>query len=157
MIFAIMALLVSLVFLVHKYYNIKFDLYLAGPMRGYEELNIPLFKKVAKDLRTQGYTIFNPGDENDTHLSFEECMRKDLDAVVNRCKAIALLPGWRNSIGANAEVLSALVCGKKIYYVSFSSDGKSIIGELENMGEYTLPFQKKTKVDRGVRGRPVTN
>jgi len=141
-ILVIIFLSVTIAYLVYGYYS-KFDLYLAGPMRGYEELNIPLFKKVAKDLRTQGYTIFNPGDENDTHLSFEECMRKDLDAVVNRCKAIALLPGWRNSIGANAEVLSALVCGKKIYYVSFSSDGKKYHWGIREYRRIYTSFSKK--------------
>lgn len=92
-------------------------LYLAGPMRGIEDYNYPLFFKVANDLRKQGYDVFNPaeldGDSSEEH-SLEYYMQRDLPHVI-ASDAIAVLPGWAMSDGATREVRVARDCGKKVY------------------------------------------
>ena len=90
----------------------RFDFYLAGGMSGYKNKNKDMFLKVATLMRKQGNTVFNPGEVNDDNMTFEECMRVDLDAVINRCDGIAFLPDWKLSLGSNAEAFSACVCGK---------------------------------------------
>ena len=93
----------------------KLDAYIAGAMRGYPNNNYDAFKKAAEVLTNKGLTFFDPSQENDSHLPFETCMRKDLNAVVNMCDTVVLIEGWRKSIGANAEVFSAMVCGKPVF------------------------------------------
>ena len=92
----------------------KYDFYLAGSMRGIPQLNEPLFTLVARLLREKGFSIWSPA-EHGSYLdsSFAECMIRDLDAIINKCNGIALLPNWRKSLGVNAETFSAFVCGKK--------------------------------------------
>lgn len=92
----------------------KYDFYLAGGMRGYKDLNKPLFTLVAHLLREKGFTVWSPA-EHGSYLdsSFAKCMTRDLDAIINKCDGIALLPGWRNSLGANTEAFTAFVCDKK--------------------------------------------
>lgn len=92
----------------------KFDYYLAGGMTGYPEFNHPAFHLATKLLRNRGYKIWSPAEENDTHLSFNVCMKKDLNAVVNLCRGIILLNGWKKSLGANIETFAAYGCGKDI-------------------------------------------
>lgn len=88
-------------------------------MTGYKDHNYPAFHKYAKLLRDLGYTVFSPAECDDVSNSFESCMTKDLDMVINKCRAIAILPGsgWRKSVGANAEVNTAHVCGKPVYHI----------------------------------------
>lgn len=91
----------------------KYDFYLCGPMRGYKDLNKPMFLLVANLLRRKGYTVWSPSEHKSyLQLSFAQCMTVDLNVVINKCREIALLPGWGNSLGANMEVFSAFACGK---------------------------------------------
>jgi len=126
----------------------RYDFYLAGPMRGYPEMNTPLFNRAAKRLRDQGYTVFNPAEVNDEHLSFEECMTVDLDAVVNQCNAIAILPGWRDSIGSNGEVFTAFLCGKDVFEVDLESDPDLVVLTKVLTENYKLPYKKQTRRSR---------
>lgn len=108
--------------------------YLAGPMRGYEDWNFPLFRRAARYLREKGWEVFSPAerDEQDPNhptieewkeaeasfstapLSFAEYMSHDLPMV---CKAdsIVLLPGWEKSQGARLEARVAIETGKDIF------------------------------------------
>ena len=77
--------------------------YLAGPMTGYPDLNFPLFHAEARRLRAAGHEVINPAEINvDPDKGWEECMRADIAELVT-CQAIAMLPGWQNSRGANLE------------------------------------------------------
>ncbi|MGK2897240.1 MAG: DUF4406 domain-containing protein [Burkholderiaceae bacterium] len=78
--------------------------YLSGPMTGYPDLNFPAFNAEAARLRGLGFDVVNPVDVNvDPSASWHECLRKDLAALLT-CDAIALLPGWERSKGAQLEL-----------------------------------------------------
>jgi len=112
-------------------------IYIAGPMRGYPELNFPMFFKYAKVWEDKGWIVVNPAqmDLDDGYnpyedpnievngISFTEAMARDLPAVAS-CHAIALLPGWEKSVGANTELQHARELGRKVY--------NAITGELVN-------------------------
>ena len=85
----------------------KSTLYIAGPMTGLPDLNFPAFHAEAYRLRAMGFEVVNPAEINpDKHLSWLECMRRDIAALVF-CDGINLLPGWRWSKGATLEYFVA--------------------------------------------------
>ncbi len=120
----------------------KYDFYIAGPMRGYKELNKPMFAMVAHLLRTKGFTVWSPS-EHDSYLklSFAQCMTADLNAVINQCRKIALLPGWRDSLGANMEAFAAFAVGKEAVEVVPNEDKTDFELVPFNPSEYRLPYQ----------------
>jgi hypothetical protein len=123
----------------------KFEWYLAGPMSGLPEFNYPAFRLAAKLLRNRGYKIWSPAEENDTHLTFNTCMKKDLNSVVNLCKGILLLNGWKKSLGANIETFAAYGCGKTIRELMIfknknMKDGYELIYNEINLDHYLLPY-----------------
>ena len=106
--------------------------YLAGPMRGYENLNFSAFDEAAKFAREQGLNIISPAEmdrEVGINPDTAEQLQKDdpnfVQAIVQRdCEAIIklnksrgdgliLLPHWQESTGARAEVALALWLGLK--------------------------------------------
>ncbi len=98
------------------------SLYIAGPMRGIENYNFPLFKKVAKKLRKNGWFVVSPAEMDEalgldqTHelRAFSEYMQRDLSAVCD-CDGIVLLPGWETSKGARLEAMVAVEVDKHIF------------------------------------------
>lgn len=46
--------------------------------------------------------------------------------VLRKCDAIAMLPNWRQSLGAKIERIFAMLCGKMVFYVKDveTSDGE---------------------------------
>ena len=99
----------------------KSGVYLCGPMRGYPKLNFPAFHKAAALGRSLGFTVVSPaesGNENPDQEVFSDAeiaafARRDIDLIF-QCNAIALLGGWKNSIGATAEVALARWLGLPI-------------------------------------------
>jgi len=109
-------------------------LYLAGPMRGYPEFNHPAFHAAAAELRASGHAVFNPaehaeslginttgmtGDPSHEELagySLRELIAADLAWICANAEAIALLPGWQDSLGAAAEVATAKALGIPVGY-----------------------------------------
>jgi len=118
----------------------RFDFYLAGPMRGYENLNKAMFLNVATLIREGGQTVFNPAEVNDDNMDFEDCMKVDLDAVINKCNKIVFLPNWTKSEGANAEALVAFVCGKPAYTAKVTKKSNKLKLVLLDLTEYTVPY-----------------
>lgn len=119
-----------------------YDFYVGGPMRNYPELNKPMFSLVSRLLRGQGFAVWSPSEhESYLQLSFAQCMTVDLNVIINSCRKIALLPGWRNSLGANIEAFVAFSTNKKAVEVILSDDKISI--ELRSLGlsDYYLPYQ----------------
>jgi len=130
----------------------RYDWYIGGPMRGYPDLNYPLFNMVAKKLTNMSYSVFNPA-EYDGGITlgqdkgvFAFCMRRDLNAVINECKGIILLPEWEKSLGANIEAFVAFACGK----TTVMTDNLSINNDEVNfdivsidLTNYSLPYLKE--------------
>jgi hypothetical protein len=102
-------------------------IYLAGPMTHYPEYNFPAFFAAEEKLKEQGFEVVNPArldteaGYDPTHPDFvmdKEFLigaaKRDLMGVIE-VDAIALLPEWEKSKGANAELAVAKWLGKKIY------------------------------------------
>ena len=87
-------------------------IYLSGPMTGHPDWNYPAFNAKAEELRHQGHTVFNPAEafNGNTELPFTEYMRHDIIELLS-CKAIYMLPGWKQSLGARLEVAVATAIG----------------------------------------------
>ena len=83
-------------------------IYLAGPMTGLPDHNFPAFHAAAKRLTTAGWEVCNPAENfgGRTDLPREQYLRADV-AMLVQCEAIALLPGWEDSRGAQLEYLIA--------------------------------------------------
>lgn len=107
--------------------------YLAGPMSGHPQFNIPLFTKAAALLRSMGYNIVNPceldsapirdaclasedGKPSDDLPSWGVLLGRDVCVVADMCDGIIFLPGWSRSRGALLEATTALFTGKKEYF-----------------------------------------
>ena len=85
-------------------------IYVAGPMTGMPKKNFPLFHKATKQLRKKGYAVVNPAELENIKpicVTWEECLRRDLRYILAKCYAVATLPGWKKSRGANLEVYVA--------------------------------------------------
>jgi hypothetical protein len=96
-------------------------------MRGYDEYNFPAFFRESARLRALGHTVFCPAESSVelaaetgrslSEITFEEFMREsDLPAIVgpDAVDAVVVMPGWRDSLGACAEVFVARVCGIEV-------------------------------------------
>lgn len=88
-------------------------IYLASPMSGFPDNNYPAFHAEAARLRSLGYTVENPA-ENDpppccTWLGW---MRLGLAQLI-RCDTIAMLDDWHYSKGATIEWQLASQLGMK--------------------------------------------
>lgn len=117
-----------------------YDFYVAGPMRNYPGLNKPMFTLIAQKLRALGFTIWSPSEhESYLQLSFAECMTADLNAVVNLCRKIAFLPGWRKSLGANMEAFAAFATGKEAVEVVLDEEGEMDLKPI-SLSDYHLPY-----------------
>lgn len=89
-------------------------LYLAGPMTGLPDHNVPVFHAATAELRAAGYEVTSPAELNvsepiadpDKPGAWGRYMRRDIPHLL-KCDAVALLPGWLMSEGANLEVIVA--------------------------------------------------
>ena len=111
-------------------------IYLAGPMRGIKDFNFNAFHAAAAQLRAAGHMVFNPaeideaiygprfaisetGDASELPKQFEfrEALALNLDFIVRRATAIAILPGWETSNGVRAELAAARAVGLEEIYL----------------------------------------
>lgn len=119
-----------------------YDFYVAGPMRGYPELNKKMFTLVAKLLRAKGFSVWSPSEHTSyLELSFAQCMTADLNSVVNECRKVVFLPGWRESLGANMEAFSAFACGKEGVEIILGGDETDFDLIAVDLSEYKLPYK----------------
>lgn len=100
--------------------------YLAGPMSNLPYFNFPAFMEAEETLQSEGYEVFNPAKKdierygegiancpNGTHeealinvgqpVTYRDCLRVDLNWILDNADAIAYLPGWEKSSGVKAE------------------------------------------------------
>lgn len=105
--------------------------YLAGPMRGIPEFNKPAFRAAAALIRAAGHEVFSPVeyDESRGHdftgltgdmaqipeFNLREALGADLAWICAEAHAVAVLPGWENSLGATAEVATARALGLPVW------------------------------------------
>lgn len=91
-------------------------LYLAGPMSGLPDDNIPAFHEGAARFRALGYEIVSPAEtdgEPQAGRTWAEWMRRDI-ALLLACDGVVCLPGWENSRGATLETDIARALGMPI-------------------------------------------
>lgn len=87
--------------------------FISGPMRDYPNMNKDAFMEAEKELRTAGFSVFNPAWLLDcTGFDESDFMAIDL-AALSRCNYIYQLEGWENSTGATAEWQAAKWAGIK--------------------------------------------
>ena len=86
----------------------RFHIYLSGPMTGLPDYNRPAFAMVAKQLRSEGKSVFNPGDigPKENIMPRAWYMRRDLEALM-KSDSVYVLPGWGESEGAKLEIAIA--------------------------------------------------
>jgi hypothetical protein len=102
--------------------------YVAGPMRKYQDFNFPAFEKATATLRKLGHEVFNPA-ERDLTAGFKSvgmtghedlskegfdlraALAADLKYITETADALCVLEGWENSSGARAEVATARALG----------------------------------------------
>lgn len=93
--------------------------FIAGPMRGYDNYNFPEFDRLEKILEDNGIECVNPGrisrkfkeaDVNSDMSIYNEMVRQQQEAE-RTCNAILLLDGWQWSRGARLEVKTAAELG----------------------------------------------
>lgn len=88
--------------------------YISGPMTGLPGLNFPAFHSAADQLRERGHLAVNPAEITlDPAATWQACMRADIKALCD-CDALALLPGWQHSQGAQLELHIAHRLGLQI-------------------------------------------
>lgn len=111
-------------------------LYVAGPMTGLPQFNVPLFNEVAAKLRDDGYTVINPAEldspemqkqalaspdgnlanlEKLTNETWGDVLARDVKVIADSADAIVCLPGWYKSRGARLEVFVGLLTGKTFW------------------------------------------
>tara|TARA_Y100000310_G_scaffold283459_1_gene305432 strand:- start:334 stop:714 length:381 start_codon:yes stop_codon:yes gene_type:complete len=113
----------------------KPTIYIAGPMRGYEDGNFPAFDRQQRVLERQGWTVINPAEMDRTqgeppngHLDFDPetdyedrefmrmALRRDMIVICEDCTAMYMMSEFETSRGAKAEWHLAKALGLDIYY-----------------------------------------
>lgn len=78
--------------------------YLSGPMTGLPNDNFDEFNRVAEIWRQEGYRTYNPADRGrPAGWTWIDYLRDDLREI-SASDALAVLPGWESSHGAQLEV-----------------------------------------------------
>lgn len=92
------------------------QVYIAGPMTGYEEFNYPLFHRHAVRWEAEGWAVHNPATSfnGNANLPYRLYMQAAINLLM-QADAIALLPGWEESKGAKLECLIGQRLGLAFY------------------------------------------
>lgn len=111
-------------------------LYLAGPMTGHPNHNIPLFDSVTRLLREQGLDIVSPAEldnpetrvvaasAEDGHMpkdwpdTWGDFLSRDVKLVADEVDGVVVLPEWWTSKGARLEAFCAWLTKKPVYYAT---------------------------------------
>lgn len=91
-------------------------IYIAGPMTGIKDFNYPAFDSAEKNWIERGWLVSNPTKhaDGDTTKPYSFYIRASVLEVLE-VDALALLPGWQNSKGANLEYTIATLLDLPIY------------------------------------------
>lgn len=114
--------------------------YVAGPMSGVPQHNIPMFDRVTDALRNFGYTVISPAEldepevreealadptgsvNNISGMTWGDFLARDVKLVSDEATGIALLPGWQQSRGARLEAFIGLLCDHRFAEVDTFQD-----------------------------------
>lgn len=108
-------------------------IYLSGPMSGIPDNNFPAFHEWAASLRAQDYDVVSPAEIQEAG-TWELCLRNDLRELCT-CEAIALMPGWESSKGANLELHVAHRLGMKVIHLPLQFD---LVQHLRRQADFSL-------------------
>jgi len=101
--------------------------YLAGPMTGYQEFNVPAFLQAKEELEKQGFDIELPADIENKEIDgdWSDFLAEDIKLICKKCVGIILLPEWIRSRGAKLEVACGLMQSLKYpdFEFRFYKDG----------------------------------
>jgi len=96
-------------------------------MSGLPKFNFPAFMKAAKELRAEGHKVFNPAEQDlktwgslrnvRKYANYRDCLRKDLNWILDHADCIAILPNWQRSKGVKAELALAKALGLEIRFL----------------------------------------
>lgn len=119
--------------------------YIAGPMRGIKHFNFPAFDAAAEQLHNEGWEVVSPAqidreegfdptslpddfDWSEYHgeLDLKQVILRDVEEIL-ACDAVALLPGWKNSVGAGTEVAVANWAGIETFAFELREEDESIL------------------------------
>ena len=139
----------------------KSTFYITGPMRGIEHYNFPLFDDVAKLARERGLNIISPAEldrehgidpvndpgsveraqEADPNLT-QTLAQRDTEVIINlhkdRGDGLIILPGWKKSTGARAEIALALWLGLRFRLYDNICIGRSSASTTKDLFEVSL-------------------
>lgn len=96
-------------------------IYIAGPMRGYPNHNIPAFRAAASLFRERDFVVVSPVELGDVVGGQDSgwppirFLRNDLQHITLHCNAMALLPGWQKSTGARCEASVGVTLGFQFF------------------------------------------
>ena len=118
------------------------SIYFSGPLRGLPNVGHPVFVRGACALRGQEHDVHSPHEKNEadgydftgmdgtedlTELGFDlrRALALDLGWLCAEAEAVVVLPGWRKSRGARAEVATALALDLPVWPLTkFLLDGE---------------------------------
>lgn len=102
--------------------------YIAGPMSGLPDLNYPAFRSAALVLRSHGYFVENPAENEapEPAPTWAAWMRLGLTQMLT-CSHVLLLPDWQKSKGAIIEARTALDLGIIVFDGETGAPVQSVI------------------------------
>ncbi|MEY5100262.1 MAG: hypothetical protein RJA36_2981 [Pseudomonadota bacterium] len=106
--------------------------YLSGPMSGIADNNFPAFHRAAAQLRASGLDVVSPAEIQEAG-TWELCLRADIRELCT-CDAIALMPGWENSKGAQLELHVAHRLGMEVMHLQPSFD---LVAHLQRQASFS--------------------
>lgn len=110
--------------------------YLAGPMSGLPQFNMPEFDGAADKLRANGYAVISPAELDSPEMraqamaspdgkmpeggrlageSWADVLARDVKVIAEQVDGVIFLPNWYLSRGARLEAFVALMTGKKLF------------------------------------------
>ena len=108
-------------------------------MRGCPEHNFPAFARYAAELRRRGHEVFSPAEKGlealagadpeimANSLQFRrDVFALDTEWICSQADVVAMMPGWKRSLGAVAEEALAHAVGLRVVYLE-QEDGWHVV------------------------------